>query len=207
MLSSCPGSFISCIVPYPPYPMLITSLDSPEKIWPKLLGELQQGVAEASHPFRYLTLATQGLHFPQVRTVVLREITSSLQLVVFTDFRSGKVSDLIEKPRASLLFYHPTKKVQVRIKALASVHAGDEFAQGYWRSLAAHNRKEYTSLLAPGTKLNGPEQGTAWNEKENFFTVIAFSPLSIEVLQLSKQGHLRLEFDQASAWQGKWLAP
>ncbi|MCE2709060.1 MAG: pyridoxamine 5'-phosphate oxidase family protein [Algoriphagus sp.] len=187
--------------------MLITSLDSPEKIWPKLLGELQQGVAEASHPFRYLTLATQGLHFPQVRMVVLREITSSLQLVVFTDFRSGKVSELIEKPRASLLFYHPTKKVQVRIKALASVHAGDEFAQGYWRSLAAHNRKEYTSLLAPGTKLNGPEQGTAWNEKENFFTVIAFSPLSIEVLQLSKQGHLRLEFDQASAWQGKWLAP
>ncbi|NDE61984.1 MAG: general stress protein [Cyclobacteriaceae bacterium] len=187
--------------------MLITSLDSPEKIWPKLLGELQQGVAEASHPFRYLTLATQGLHFPQLRTVVLREITSSLQLLVFTDFRSGKVSELIEKPRASLLFYHPTKKVQVRIKALASVHAGDEFAQGYWRSLEAHNRKEYTSLLAPGTKLNGPEQGTAWSDKENFFTVIAFSPLSIEVLQLSKQGHLRLQFDQASAWQGTWLAP
>jgi len=190
-----------------PSPMLISASDTPEIIWPKLLEELKQGVAEASHPFRYLTLATQGLHFPQVRTVVLREITSSLQLVVFTDYRSGKVSELVEKPRASLLFYHPTKKVQVRIKALAGVHAGDEFAQGYWRSLAAHNRKEYTHLLAPGTKLKGPEQGATWNEKENFFAVIAFSPLTIEVLQLTKQGHLRMQFDQASAWQGTWLAP
>jgi pyridoxamine 5'-phosphate oxidase len=187
--------------------MLLTTTDTPAKIWQALVHELHRGALDPKHPFRYLTLATEGKHFPQLRTVVLRKLSPSLDFHVFTDARSGKVKELLETPRASLLFYHPKKQVQVRIKSTVSFHSEDELAKGCWAQLPEHRQSEYRSSLAPGTPIGSPQEGWEETETQNFFSVLKFSPLSIDLLQLSKEGHLRLQFDLTSNWKGTWLTP
>ena len=123
---------------YKKYLMLFSSSETPKEIWQTVLHELHRGALDPKHPFRYLTVATVGSQFPQVRTVVLRQFTADLEFLVYTDVRSSKVQELLEVPRVSLLFYHPKKQVQVRIKALAKIHVGDEFAQAHWVKVSEH---------------------------------------------------------------------
>lgn len=187
--------------------MLLTSTDTPAKIWQALVHELHRGALDPKHPFRYLTLATEGKHFPQLRTVVLRKLSPALDFLVFTDARSGKVRELQETHKASLLFYHPKKQVQVRIESTVSLHSADELAEEYWAKLPQHRQSEYRSSTAPGTPIAGPEVGWEQTPSEHFFTVLKFTPLSVDLLQLTKGGHLRLQFDLAANWEGTWLTP
>ncbi|MDA1267855.1 MAG: pyridoxamine 5'-phosphate oxidase family protein [Bacteroidetes bacterium] len=187
--------------------MLLTSSDVPSEIWQTVLHELHRGALDAKHPFRYVTLATIGTYFPHVRTVVLRELTSNLEFLVYIDARSAKVQDLLEVPRVSLLFYHPKKQVQVRVKALATIHSEDELAQEYWKRISEKRQSEYKSSLAPGTRIENPELGWESSMERSYFSVLKFSPLSIEVLQLAKDGHLRIQFELASGWKGSWMVP
>jgi pyridoxamine 5'-phosphate oxidase len=187
--------------------MLISATDSLSAIWQTLLHELQRGALDPKHPFRYLTLATAGTQFPQVRTVVLRQFTADLEFLAYTDVRSSKVQELLEVPRASLLFYHPQKQVQVRVKSLATIHVDDELAQRHWKRVSEKRRSEYQSQLEPGMRIPAPEAGWEASYDHSHFSVLKFSPLSIEVLQLAREGHLRIQFDLSSGWQGTWLVP
>jgi pyridoxine/pyridoxamine 5'-phosphate oxidase len=172
-----------------------------------VLHELHRGALDPKHPFRYVTLATVGTRFPQVRIVVFRQLTSNLEFLVYTDARSAKLQDLQVVPQVSLLFYHPKKQVQVRVKALASIHVADDLAQEHWKRISERRQSEYTSKLAPGTRIEKPELGWQTNMESAHFSVLKFSPLSIEVLQLAKDGHLRIQFELASGWQGNWMVP
>ena len=187
--------------------MLFTATDTPNSIWQTLLHELQRGSLDLKHPFRYLTLASTGKQFPQVRTVVLRQFTADLEFLVYTDVRSSKVQELLEAPRASLLFYHPKKQVQVRVKALATIHVADERALEHWKRVSENRRVDYQSKLGPGTRIESPTVGWESSSELAHFSVLKFSPLSIEVLQLAREGHARIQFDLASGWQGAWLVP
>ncbi|MCM0060423.1 MAG: pyridoxamine 5'-phosphate oxidase family protein [Algoriphagus sp.] len=187
--------------------MLFSATDSFPAIWQTLLHELHRGALDPKHPFRYLTVATAGNQFPQVRTVVLRHLTPDLEFLVYTDVRSSKVQELFEVPRVSLLFYHPKKQVQVRVKALATIHVEDELAQAHWKRVPDKRRSEYQSKLGPGTRVEAPSAGWESSSDPSYFSVLKFSPLSLEVLQLARDGHLRMQFDLASGWQGDWLVP
>jgi len=187
--------------------MLLTSSDAPSQIWQTVLHELRRGALDPKHPFRFLTLATAGTNFPQVRTVVLRELTSSVEFLVYTDYRTAKVQDLVKIPRVSLLFYHPKKQVQVRVKALATLHVADELAEEHWKRVSEKRQSEYKSELDPGARIEKPELGWETQDDNAYFSVLKFSPLSIEVLQLGKEGHLRIQFELTSGWQGNWLVP
>jgi hypothetical protein len=187
--------------------MLLTSSDAPSEIWQTVLHELNRGALDPKHPFRFPTLATAGTNFPQVRTVVLRQLTTNVEFLMYTDYRSAKVQDLLKIPRVSLLFYHPKKQVQVRVKALATIHVEDELAQEHWKLVSEKRQLEYKSGLSPGTRIENPELGWETQEESAYFSVLKFSPLSIEALQLAKNGHLRIQFELASGWQGNWLVP
>lgn len=187
--------------------MLFSTTDSLSSIWQTLIHEVQRGTLDSKHPFRYLTVATAGNQFPQVRTVVLRQLTTDLELVVYTDLRSSKVQELLAVPRVSLLFYHPKKQVQVRVKALATIHVEDELAQVNWKLIPERSRSAYQSKLGPGTRIATPSDGWEFSPDHSNFAVLKFSPLSMEVLQLARKGHLRVQFDLASGWQGTWLVP
>jgi len=187
--------------------MLFSATDSFAAIWQMLLHELHRGALDPKHPFRYLTVATLGDQFPQVRTVVLRQFTADLEFLVYTDARSSKVQELLEVPRVSLLFYHPKKQVQVRVQALATVHVEDELAQANWMRVSEKRKSEYQSELGPGKQIMHPKDGWGSSSDHSYFSVLKFSPLSLEVLQLAKEGHLRIQFNCASEWEGFWLVP
>uniref|UniRef100_UPI004048BBBE pyridoxamine 5'-phosphate oxidase family protein n=1 Tax=Algoriphagus sp. TaxID=1872435 RepID=UPI004048BBBE len=187
--------------------MLFSATDSFAAIWQTLLHEIHRGALDSKHPFRYLTLASTGKQFPQVRTVVLRQFGADLEFLVYTDARSSKVQELLEAPRVSLLFYHPKKQVQVRVKALATIHVEDELAQVHWERVSEKRRVEYQSKLGPGTRVEAPSLGWEASLEHSYFSVLKFSPLAIEVLQLAREGHVRIQFDLASGWQGVWLVP
>lgn len=187
--------------------MRFSATDSLVDIWQMLLHELHRGALDPKHPFRYLTVATLGDQFPQVRTVVLRQFTADLEFLVYTDARSSKVQELFEVPRVSLLFYHPKKQVQVRVQALATVHVEDELAQAHWMRVSEKRKSEYQSELGPGKQIMHPKEGWGSSSEHSYFSVLKFSPLCLEVLQLAKEGHLRIQFNCASEWGGSWLVP
>ena len=139
--------------------------------------------------------------------MVLRQFGADLEFLVYTDARSSKVQELLEAPRVSLLFYHPKKQVQVRVKALATIHVEDELAQVHWKRVSEKRRVEYQSKLGPGTRVEAPSLGWEASLEHSYFSVLKFSPLAIEVLQLAREGHVRIQFDLASGWQGVWLVP
>ena len=187
--------------------MLFNSSDAPSQIWQNVLHELHRGALDPKHPFRFLTLATSGAQFPQVRTVVLRQLSPAMEFLVYTDVRTAKVQDLLETPRVSLLFYHPKKQVQIRVKALATLHVANALAQEQWKRVSEKRQSEYKSGLAPGTRIETPDLGWEADPENAHFSVLKFSPLSIEVLQLAREGHLRMQFELASGWNGTWLVP
>jgi len=110
-------------------------------------------------------------------------------------------------PRVSLLFYHPKKQVQVRVKALATLHVADELAEKHWKRVSEKRQSEYKSELDPGVRIEKPELGWETQPDNAHFSVLKFSPLSIEALQLSKEGHLRIQVELTTGWQGSWLVP
>jgi hypothetical protein len=111
-------------------------------------------------------------------------------------------------PNATLHFYHPKKQVQIRIKAQAKLHFKDELAENFWETIPTHRRSEYSGAQAPGTPISNPQEG--WNQgdlENHFFAVLELEPLEIEVLQLSKKGHLRVLFAREKDSEGTWLVP
>ncbi|MCB0551597.1 MAG: pyridoxamine 5'-phosphate oxidase family protein, partial [Phaeodactylibacter sp.] len=117
-------------------------------------AELLRSNTDHRHPFRYFSLATFGL-FPEVRTVVAREVSQSLSVLFFTDSRTPKVAQIKENPRVSALFYHPKKKLQARIKGMAElIGKGHEaYPSLLERVKNSDALKDYTAVLAPGSKV------------------------------------------------------
>jgi pyridoxamine 5'-phosphate oxidase len=73
-----------------------------------------------------MSLATaSGAGEPSVRTVLLKDV-SDAGFTFFTHYDSRKGQDLIENPRASLLFFWPEFERQVRITGAVAAVARDE---------------------------------------------------------------------------------
>jgi pyridoxamine 5'-phosphate oxidase len=189
--------------------MLFSENESPVEIWKSLVHELNRGALDSKHPFRYINLGTTGKTGPEIRTVVIRSISNDLELYIFTDSRSEKVVELSANPVARLHFYHPGKRVQVRIRAKSEIHHQDEVSQSFWMKVQGEAQKAYTSTLAPSTPISTPNQGFDWQENgdDRFFTVLKFIPESIEALQLNGLRHLRILFSKSESWKGQWLVP
>ena len=188
--------------------MLFQENESLEEIWKAVKHELHRGALDPKHPFHWINLGTVSGNFPAVRTVVLRKLSEEFQFLVYTDHRSEKCSDLRNNPNASLHFYHPKKQVQIRIKAQAILHFGDDLANEHWNSIPPHRKSEYTSPQAPGTPLSKPGNDRIERDGSgHFFSVLEFTPIEIDVLQLQKTGHLRVSFSKETDWKGIWVAP
>ena len=186
--------------------MLFSHSDNPTDIWLSIKHELHRGALEPKHPFRYVNLATIGKDFPQVRTVVLREVTQEFDFLVFTDYRTSKVKEIQQSPAVSLHFYHPKKMLQIRVEAEAEIHFQNELSDRYWKQIPENRKGEYTGAFTPGQVIENPELG--WKiSGQSFFTVIKMRPSRIEALQIAKKGHLKIQFESQNNWQGQWLAP
>ncbi|MDN3205045.1 pyridoxamine 5'-phosphate oxidase family protein [Algoriphagus sediminis] len=190
--------------------MLFDSKNTRDEIWTAVAHELHRGALDSKHAFRYVNLATNGKGYPEIRTVVLRGVDADLNFYIFTDSRSQKVEEIKRDQPVSLHFYHPKKRVQIRVQAKAEIHQNNDLALELWQRVQGNAQKAYNSTFSPGEKIKSPSEGWDWPQEMNsdFFAVIRFKPEKIEALQLDRLNHLRIEFEKvAGEWEGQWLVP
>lgn len=189
--------------------MLYSENELQSEIWKSISHELHRGALDPKHPFRYVNLGTIGKISPEIRTVVVRSVSKELEFHIFTDSRSEKVNELSANPSATLHFYHPGKRVQIRIKTKTEIHHQDEVSTANWLKVQGEAQKAYTSTLAPSMPISDPNQGFDWpeNSDDRYFTVLKFIPETVEALQLNGHRHLRILFSKKENWKGQWLVP
>ncbi len=170
-------------------------------------AELKRSENDLDHPFRYFFLATHD-RFPQVRTVVKRDLDDRLAITFFTDSRTRKVREINQNDLVSALFYHPQKKLQVRLNGKASILAEDSLQYaGYFNQVqSGPHKKDYTTLDSPGSpRLDEAE--IIYGETIHL-TVIRIIPHELDVVQLGQLNHHRSHYKRdGQLWIETKLVP
>lgn len=190
--------------------MLFHEQEALSEIFHSIRHELHRGALDHKHPFRYISLATQTGIELDLRYVVLREVDSDMNFYIFSDARTRKVLQATANPKVAILFYHPKKNVQIRIKGEATVHQQDDVSLAMWSKVQGESKKAYNPVIAPGSRITHPEEAHQWPEimNDENFTVIKISPNYIDALQLNAQKHLRVAFSKSNEdWEMNWIAP
>lgn len=175
-------------------------------VWRELA---RAGQPSSEHAWRTPVLATVSAEGADARTVVLREVDHAQQrLVVYTDARAAKVTQLAADPRGVLVFWSPTLGWQLRLRCTFTVESSGLSVTSRW----AHIRhspaaQDYLSPLPPGSPLLGdtaPRVAGAHNPRatpREHFAVLTAAVGSIDWLELHADGHRRAGFKgQESAW-------
>ena len=182
---------------------------------------LKRGVTHSNDPFHWPVLGTTGKDGGNLRTVILRRlILPDRILVCHTDARATKAQEIGNSSRASWLFYHPEKKVQLRISGQAKLHIDDQFADDQWAAAKITSRLNYSATEPPGTPVDKPTSGLPdflFNKiptllesergRKNFMS-IACRIDSIDYLILRALGHRRARFNwDENRLSSTWLIP
>jgi hypothetical protein len=182
---------------------------------------LKRGVTRINDPFHWPVLGTTASNGAGLRTVILRQfLLSERILVCYTDARAGKVDEITRFANVSWLFYHPKRKVQLRIAGKATLHGDDYFADEQWAIIKMPGRLNYCTTEPPGTPVDQPSSGLpdflvnkvatirdSERVRKNFM-VIASRIDSMDWLRLSILGNRRARFDWvANELSAKWLVP
>ena len=121
---------------------------------------LEQGATHSDDPFHWPVLGTMAKEGCSLRTVILRQVTAPDRILVcHSDARSAKVQEIINNSQTSWIFYHPKKKIQVRISGPATLHAHDPYADRQWADTSITSRLNYCMSQAPGTLIDKPSSG------------------------------------------------
>jgi hypothetical protein len=180
-----------------------------EGVWSVVWRELEKAARTPGNAWRTPVLATAG-DSGGGRVVVLRQsVEDSRELTFHTDLRSPKVSALRTSPWVTWVFYEPRTQVQLRVRAAATIHAGDSVAAEAWERVPAGSRKNYSTVEAPGTERPHPMAGE-YLEKTGVerFAVVRTVASSVDWLWLAEGGHRRARWEWNGAiWVGRWLTP
>lgn len=166
------------------------------------LKHIQRGVVDRKSYFRHPVLAsTDGQNIFQ-RIVVMREFDfEKKSIVIFTDSKSQKVSHFINHTQSNLLFWDPRKKLQVSIHASPNIN---EDSSCYWLKVSDRQKKDYTITPPPKSEIKSHDDYGF--SDENRFTIISLTFKSMDVLQLSNQGHIRATHEFKNNTQS-WVSP
>ena len=182
---------------------------------------LERGATHSTDPFHWPVLGTISNEGCSLRTVILRQINASNRVIVcHTDARSPKVREIIDHPQTCWLFYHPEKKIQLRISGPATLHADDSFADQQWSNTSRTNRLNYCASQPPSSSIDKPSSGIpnfllkkfpSLLETEKYrknFVAIAVQIYSIDWLILKITGNRRARFEwEKDQWEASWLVP
>ncbi len=182
---------------------------------------LQRGAARFNDPFHSAVLGTAEQDRSALRTVILRQFKLTERvLICYTDSRANKVREISNQADVCWLFYHPKKKVQLRVSGPATLHADDRLADEQWAATKIPGRLNYCTVEPPGSCLELPSSGlpdfllnkvpTLLNTESGRknFMVIAGQIKSLDWLQLSILGNRRARFDWTpTGLQAAWLVP
>ncbi len=173
-----------------------------------VVADLKIAAENSSHPFRYFTLATSDFNnIPRLRTVVLRDIDDSLNMMIYTDERSKKIANIQANNRVSLLFYDQKRLLQITVKARAEIITDETIIQQIWSRIPEKSKRDYTTELSPGIEIKKPEE-VDYLEGKHFFSAIRISPVRIEYLRLKRPNHIRIVFKKENNdWKGTYIVP
>ena len=198
-----------------------TDRDTLDGILDDMWSMLLRGVTDSKDPFHWPVLGTTSKDGCRLRTVILRKaIQSDLLLVCHTDARAAKAQEIMNFSRVSWLFYHPAKKIQLRIAGAATLHTDNRFADKQWSETKATSRLNYCTVDAPGTPIAKPSSGlpdflltkipslfeTEIGRKN--FMAISSRIDEVDWLKLSTLGNQRARFKwEADRLSATWLVP
>ncbi|HDZ03615.1 hypothetical protein LCGC14_0127970 [marine sediment metagenome] len=174
----------------------------------ELSSEIQKGITEKGHPFRFITMATVGNGpIARLRTVVLREVSQELVLSIYTDSRTEKIKHIKANNQISFLFYHPEKMLQLKVEGTANIVTDTSRLTATWNNVQPNSRKDYITNNSPGSFIKNPDH-VEYLEEENYFTILDIMPTKIEYLKLQRPNHIRAKFTKTSEnWKGEFLVP
>ena len=135
----------------------ISTLDGVLKLSWRILHE---GVRNFRHPFYRPVLTTMNGNKPEVRTVILRGFSEKDRtLICHCDVRTPKVSQILDNPNVSWLFYDAEKWIQLRLSGTASIHTHDETGESQWEKVRLTSRINYCAEIPPGSPTEKPTSG------------------------------------------------
>ena len=185
--------------------------------------QLVNGSVKKKNGFRTMCVGTvDGNNNAALRIVVNRKVDESKKIIYFhTDNRSRKCSDLQKDNRISILFYDARQRVQIAVKATATIHTNDAIAHERWKATSPQARLGYMTLEAPNTKSDQPTLGyeerfasikptdTESDPFEKNFSVVACTVYELEFLYLDFQGNRKANFQYENGVlvQGHWAVP
>ncbi|MEM6726634.1 MAG: pyridoxamine 5'-phosphate oxidase family protein, partial [Bacteroidota bacterium] len=113
-----------------------------------------RATVDRRHGFRTVILATASPD-ADARILILRNFDrQARQIRLYTDHRSPKVGDLTANPKAKLLLWNPTKKVQLRLSVTATIQNQTKECRRLWNQLPDHGIGDYSSPTHPGSPLH-----------------------------------------------------
>ena len=174
----------------------------------RLWHELDQALHQRGHAWRTPVLATTDTNgLAQARTVVLRAVDpAAAHLHIYTDRRSPKVSELLARPVATLVFWSAELQWQLRVGARFHVVTQGEAVDAAWERVR-HTASAGDSLTPapPGSDLAGVAAAAAGNSSSpHQLAVLVAQVASMDWLALARSGH------QRARWQAgrlTWLVP
>jgi pyridoxamine 5'-phosphate oxidase len=196
-------------------------LNDLDEILDKIWLMLKQGATHSDDPFHWPVLGTKSSAGCSLRTVILRQVKVPERIIFcHTDVRSAKVGEIKNCSQTSWLFYHPKKKIQLRISGYATLHAHDSYADRQWANTGITSRLNYCTSQPPGAPIDKPSSGLPdfllnkvptllETEKcRKNYMAIAVHIVSIDWLLLKITGNRRALFE----WEGDrlrstWLVP
>lgn len=183
-----------------------------EKIETAAWRVLHEAAADPGAGFRYVTLATvDESGQPQARMVVLRRVDLSRRLLEFhTDIRSPKWAELTANPKATVLGYDATTRLQLRLTGQVTRLAGVA-AREAWDSLPPWTRATYGGG-PPGDELAFGALPAPAATGEGFanFGVLQVLANSLDWFQLRRQDNRRALFiydNQGCLTAKRWTTP
>ena len=177
------------------------------KLFESAKAELLQSCSDRDHPFCVFWLATFG-EYPELRTIISRKVDDDLSILFYTDPRSPKVTQIKENDRVTAVFWHPEKKLQVRMKGRAFLIENIKklYPQLLERIKNSPLIKDFTAKEAPSTVIEEPCE--LHFGSEIFFEAVRIVPEILDVLQIGEENHIRYRYtNENGSWKEERLVP
>lgn len=169
--------------------------------------ELAAAVSDAAHPWRTPVLATIDDVHADARTVVLREAHAP-ELRVYSDARAPKVAQARRDPSGTLVMWSPALGWQLRCRVQLAVLADGPEVAARWQSVqTTRGALDYLGPAAPGAlRSTSADIAPAISPTTDaHFAIIVATVISLDWLELHREGHRRARFDTAG--ERCWLQP
>ena len=169
------------------------------------LKTIQRGTVDRKSPFKLPALSTSTDNKVFQRIVVARRfIEHDQSLIIYTDYESQKYHQLKTNPSCSLLFWDPKKRLQVQVSGEA-YFLDDKL--NYWKKLNENQKKDYGINPLPGAEISSSDS-YSYDSAEHRFEVISIHFKTLDVLELSPDGHRRAKsILNKNGRKDFWLAP